>query len=60
MPHCLACNVELTDTEATRKDIHGDFLDLCNTCYYPIRKEVAISNNFDLNIVEREPEHKGD
>jgi NAD-dependent SIR2 family protein deacetylase len=58
MPRCNACNVELTDTEATRKDLHGDFLDLCNTCYYPIRKDVAISNNFDLTIVEHEQDNR--
>jgi hypothetical protein len=58
MPHCLACDVELTDMEATIKDLHGDFLDLCYTCYYPIRKDVAISNNFDLNIVEREQDDR--
>ncbi len=52
--HCLACNCELTDVEATRKDTHGKFLDLCTYCYYEIKNDVAISNNFDLNIVETE------
>jgi hypothetical protein len=52
--HCLACNCELTDTEATRKDSHGQFLDLCTFCYYEIKNDVAISNNFDLNIVEKQ------
>lgn len=52
--HCLACNCLLSDTESTRKDIHGDYVELCNECIFPIRKDIALSNNFDLNIVERE------
>lgn len=30
---CLACNIELTDYEATRKDKQDLFIDLCNSCY---------------------------
>jgi hypothetical protein len=30
---CLACNIDLSDYEATRKDKHGCFIDLCNACY---------------------------
>lgn len=31
---CKACNVELTDEEARRRDpFTGDFLDLCGECY---------------------------
>lgn len=52
--HCLSCNSILSDYEASRKDTHGDYLDLCNTCYYPIRKEVELSNNFDLTIIQHE------
>lgn len=52
--HCQACDCELTDTEATRKDIRGRYIDLCTYCYYEIRKEVSLSNNFDLNIVEKD------
>lgn len=29
---CRACNKILEDSELTRKDVHGDFLDLCGTC----------------------------
>ena len=53
MTHCLACNCMLNDQESTRKDIHGDYVELCNECLYPIRKDIALSNNFDLNIIER-------
>jgi len=30
---CKACDVELSDFEATRKDKRNDFIDLCNYCY---------------------------
>lgn len=30
---CLACNVELSDFEATRKYESGEFVDLCNHCF---------------------------
>jgi hypothetical protein len=31
--HCLSCNRELTDREATRKYVELDeFIDLCHTC----------------------------
>jgi hypothetical protein len=60
MAHCAACDCLLTDIEATRKDIHGDYVELCNVCIYPIRKEIALSNNFDLNIVEQQMVDFGD
>lgn len=52
--HCLSCDVELSDLEATRKDARGAYLDLCTHCYIEIQKDVAISNNFDLNVVQQE------
>jgi hypothetical protein len=50
--HCQACNCLLSDIETTRKDIYGDYIELCNVCLYPIRKDITLSNNFDLNIIE--------
>ena len=35
---CIACDVALTDAEATRKDDVG-FVDLCNECYYAVYVE---------------------
>lgn len=32
---CKACNVILTDYEATRKDKTGEYIDLCGQCYHP-------------------------
>jgi hypothetical protein len=54
MSHCAACDCLLTDLEATRKTIHGDFVELCNSCLFPIRKDIPLANNFDLNIIEKE------
>jgi len=51
---CLACNCELSDTESTRKDSHGVYLDLCSYCYYEVRNDVKLGSNFELNIIERE------
>ena len=30
---CAACNIILSNFEATRKAYDGSFLDLCNECY---------------------------
>ena len=30
--HCRACDVILDDTELTKKDVNGNFLDMCSTC----------------------------
>lgn len=52
--HCQACNCLLTDLETTRKDVYGDYIELCNVCLYPIRKEITLANNFDLNIMDED------
>lgn len=52
--HCLSCNSILSDYEASRKDTHNEFLDLCTSCYFTIRKDVELSNNFDLTIIQNE------
>lgn len=52
--HCQACNCLLSDSETTRKDIFGDYVELCNVCLYPIRKDITLSNNFDLNIIDED------
>lgn len=36
---CLACDEILSDAEATRKDSHGGFVDLCFLCF-PIYDEL--------------------
>lgn len=50
---CLACNVELSDYEATRKDLHGDYIDMCNYCYGTIKDDILSTDREDL-IVEEE------
>lgn len=42
---CKACNVLLEDHEATRKDIYGDYIDMCSVC---------ITASFDGELVSTE------
>lgn len=45
---CLACNTELNDFEATRKDSTGAFLDLCNNCFKASEYEFNTDDRLDL------------
>jgi hypothetical protein len=46
---CVACNALLSDFEATRKSVNtGDYLDLCNHCYYTIDGDVNALERTDL------------
>jgi hypothetical protein len=57
MTRCLACNKNLNDYEATRKDLHGAYLDMCNKCYTFIQDDVLTVDRGDLNPVQEiEPE----
>ena len=47
---CLACNIELTDYEATRKDSHGEFIDFCNTCF--IASELSELSDEDIDFLK--------
>jgi hypothetical protein len=49
---CLACNVELNDYEATRKDLHGDYIDMCNHCYATIKDDLLSTDREDLLVQE--------
>lgn len=42
---CCSCNDNLTDKESTRKDKHGKYLDLCDSCYFPIKYDVDTDVN---------------
>ena len=44
---CLSCDEILTDQEATRKDPHGGFIDICFNCF-PV--EVNIKDELDEEI----------
>ena len=48
---CQACDCELSDYEATRKDSHGVYLDLCSDCYFTVRDEVPSTARKDLETV---------
>lgn len=47
---CLACNVILTDHEATRRFSESkEFVDLCNHCFYSgVSDDVNFSERDDL------------
>ena len=49
---CLACNVELNDYESTRKDLHGDYIDMCNHCYSTIKDDILSTDREDLLVQE--------
>lgn len=43
---CEACDNALSDREATRKSKKtGDFLELCDHCYEPIKQDVPTVEN---------------
>lgn len=45
---CIACNCELTDHEAVRKDVDGRYIDLCNSCYYDVRFDILSTDDADI------------
>lgn len=58
---CYCCNVELSDFEATRKSATtGQFLDVCNGCYYHIKEDVCTIERIDLRHEEDDVEHEGE
>ena len=47
---CQACNCVLSNLEATRRVASsGDFLDLCDHCYGPIRNDVPTIENAEVS-----------
>lgn len=48
---CLACNVALSDFEATRKfSGSGEFVDLCNHCFHSgVDEEISSDEREDLH-----------
>jgi len=50
---CVACNKNLNDYESTRKHAEtGEYIDMCNTCFYEIANDVLVVERPDL---ESEP-----
>lgn len=50
---CTSCNRALNDFESTRRLVStGDFLDMCNTCYKDIEKDVPTISREDLAPTE--------
>ncbi len=49
---CIACDKNLNDFESTRKDLHGNYLDMCNECYSYIKEDVLSVERDDLSVTE--------
>lgn len=45
---CIACDKELNDYESTRKDLRGEYIDMCNHCYGTIKDELLSTDREDL------------
>jgi NAD-dependent SIR2 family protein deacetylase len=52
MTRCVACDKNLNDYETTRKDLHGNYLDMCNRCYNEIKENVLSVEREDLSPTE--------
>ena len=46
---CRACNTILDDTELTKKDQNGHFIDMCNNCLYAAGAVEVDSDTFVTN-----------
>jgi hypothetical protein len=55
---CICCDCILTDFEATRRNARTkEFLDICNSCFEPIKNEFTVVEREDLrNTVQVEDE----
>jgi NAD-dependent SIR2 family protein deacetylase len=45
---CVACNKNLNDYESTRKDLQGNYIDMCNECYGTIKEDLLTTDRPDL------------
>lgn len=46
---CKACDSALNSFEATRKSQEtGEFIDLCNNCYYFVKDDLQVVENIEL------------
>jgi hypothetical protein len=48
---CQACNAELNDYEAVRKDSNGEYLDICSQCLRDIRIFLLGTESGDTDYV---------
>lgn len=56
---CLSCNAALTDFESTRKSANtGQFIDLCNHCFYTVSEDILTIDRDDL-ATDEETEETG-
>jgi len=45
---CVSCNISLTDFESTRKDMHNEYIDMCNSCFSSSDVNFAVVERADL------------
>ncbi len=58
---CYCCDALLSDFEATRRSANtGEFLDMCNDCYYTVRSDVHVVERTDLRHNEDISEDEDD
>lgn len=51
--HCVACDAMLTDLETSRRSvITGEYIDLCDDCYFEIEDDVPTVADGDVDITE--------
>lgn len=51
---CRACDAMLNSFEATRKNRHNEFLDLCNGCYNSVKEDIQALERYDLMDMQDE------
>lgn len=58
---CYCCDALLSDFEATRRSANtGEFLDMCNDCYFTVRNDVDVVERTDLRHNEDISEDEDD
>lgn len=51
--HCRSCDCLLNDYETNRKDISGNYIDLCSVCYTDVKDDILSTDDDDVYFIER-------
>jgi hypothetical protein len=51
--HCRSCDCLLTDYETNRKDISGNYIDLCSVCYTDVKDDILSTDDDDVFFIEK-------
>ena len=58
---CYCCNAVLSDFEATRKSAQtGEFLDMCNGCFFHVKDEMDVVERQDLQHASDDEDFEDD